>query len=156
MPRAIIALGSNLADPPAAVLLGWQAACTMAGLRQPMLSRLHQSAPAEGATGGPFTNAVGVGECALSARALLDVLQQVERAFGRDRQREGFHGARPLDLDLIDLGGQRLDAPELTLPHPRLAQRAFVLEPLREVAPDFVDARSGRSVIALCRALEVA
>ena len=144
MGRAIIALGSNLADPAAAVLLGWQAVCSMAGLRQPRLSRLHVSAPAEGAGGGAFVNAVGVADSPLAARPLWQILQQVEQAFGRDRAREGFRGARPLDLDLIDWAGARCDDPDLQLPHPRLAGRAFVLQPLAELVPDFRDARSGR------------
>lgn len=154
MARAVIALGSNLADPPAAVMLGWRSVCTMAGLVDAKLSRLHASAPAEGADGDTFCNAVGVGECALSARDLLAVLQRIELAFGRDRAREGFHGARPLDLDLIDLGGLQLDDRDLQLPHPRLDQRSFVLAPLAEVAPDFVDTRSGRRLAELWAALE--
>ena len=152
MGRAIIALGSNLADPAAAVLLGWQAVCSMAGLRQPRLSRLHVSAPAEGAGGGAFVNAVGVADSPLAARPLWQILQQVEQAFGRDRAREGFRGARPLDLDLIDYEGQAMEG-ELELPHPRMLQRAFVLLPLRDVAPDWVHPVTGVSVREAIEAL---
>ena len=154
MARVVIALGSNLADPHAAVVLGWQAVCAMARLRDARCSPVHATAPAEEAAGPRFANAVGVAHCRLSPRTLLAVLHRVERAFGRDRDREGHHGARPLDLDLLDVDGMLLDAPDLQLPHPRLAQRRFVLAPLREVAPDFVDRRSGHPVDELWRALE--
>ncbi len=97
---------------------------------------------------------MGVGEQELEPFEVLTVLQSIERAFGRDRGREGFHGARSLDLDLIDWQGVRLDHPDLELPHPRLQRRRFVLEPLEEVAPHFVDVRTGKSVRQLKAELE--
>lgn len=149
MARVLIALGSNVADPGAAVALAWHAVGTQLELRDAVCSDLVVSAPAEGAGGGPFVNAVGKGECELDPFEILRILQQIEAAFGRDRLREGFHGARPLDLDLLDHAGRVLDSPALTLPHPRLHQRLFVLQPLAQIAPDFVDARTGRSLARL-------
>lgn len=100
----------------------------------------------------PFTNAVALlhAPCA-DAQAVLAALLRTEAAFGRVR---GARNApRTLDLDLIDLDGEVLDRPGLTLPHPRLAQRRFVLEPLVEIAPDWVDPRSGRTAARLLAAL---
>lgn len=136
--RWIIALGSNLADSEAAVLLGWRAAVALLPLQNPRLSPLWRTAPAEGAGGGAFTNAVGVGWCAMDPLEGLEILQQIERSLGRDRPREGFHGARPLDLDLIDVEGVSLQHPRLILPHPRWRQRPFVAGPAAQVCPEFV------------------
>jgi 2-amino-4-hydroxy-6-hydroxymethyldihydropteridine diphosphokinase len=153
MPRILLALGSNVADSAASVRLGWAAACQELGLRDAKLSEVVQSPPAEGATGGPFANAVGQGRTEQSPQLVLAACQRIEQAFGRDRTREGYHGARPLDLDLLDWDGRCIDLPLLQLPHPRLSLRRFVLEPLAQVAPDFVDARSGRTVAELLATL---
>lgn len=130
-----IALGSNLAAPHAAVRRGWDAVVVALALTRPRLSTLLTSAPAEGASGGPFANAVGVGYTTLVPAACLAALQRVERAFGRDRAVEGHHGARPLDLDVLDWNGVRMDTTTLQLPHPRSHDRLFVLEPWAELEP---------------------
>jgi 2-amino-4-hydroxy-6-hydroxymethyldihydropteridine diphosphokinase len=149
MPRVLIALGANLGDAERHVRAGWRAAVGLLALRNPLLSQMFHSAPAEGVGGGRFVNAVGVGETSLSPHAVLCLLLAIERSLGRDRQREGPSRARALDLDLVDWHGMRLDDPQLQLPHPRLAQRDFVLRPLAEVAPDFVDVRTGQSIAQL-------
>lgn len=146
MARILIGLGSNLGDATGHVIAGWTAVCAAVPLRDPVLSRLVRSSPAEGAGGGPFVNAVGIGHSDRVPLAILLILQEIERQFGRNREAEGRYGARTLDLDLLDVGGTCLDGPTLTLPHPRLQDRDFVLLPLAQVAPDFVDARSGRSL----------
>ncbi len=151
--RVAIALGANLADPEGAIRLGAAAVIAALELRSPLLSSHHLTAPAEGASGPPFVNAVLVGETALDALDTLEALQQVEAAFGRDRGDEGHHGARPLDLDLLDWGGARVDHARLQLPHPRSHGRAFVLEPFAEVAGDWACACCGQTVAALARAL---
>ena len=153
MARILIALGSNLGDAERHVRLGWRATVGVLALRKPLLSQLFFSDPAEGVGGGRFVNAVGVGETDLSAHAVLTVLLAIERSLGRDRMREGTVRARSLDLDLLDWQGIRVDDVDLQLPHPRMAQRDFVLLPLAEVAPDFVDARSGLAVSALVAGL---
>jgi 2-amino-4-hydroxy-6-hydroxymethyldihydropteridine diphosphokinase len=83
----------------------------------------------------PFINCAIVAETNLAPPALLARAQAVERQFGRDRAQERRWGPRPLDIDLITYGDVSLDTPELTLPHPRALERAFVLVPLAEIAP---------------------
>jgi 2-amino-4-hydroxy-6-hydroxymethyldihydropteridine diphosphokinase len=83
----------------------------------------------------PFINCAIVAETNLAPPALLARAQVVERQFGRDRAQERRWGPRPLDIDLITYGDVSLDTPELTLPHPRALERAFVLVPLAEIAP---------------------
>jgi 2-amino-4-hydroxy-6-hydroxymethyldihydropteridine diphosphokinase len=90
---------------------------------------------------------VVVGETDLPARQLLDRLMAVERQDGRVRPAAG--AARTLDLDLIFYGDQRLAEPGLVVPHPRFRERLFVLEPLAELAPDWIDPVSGEKVSAL-------
>lgn len=148
--RWVIALGSNVADPGAALALAWTACCSALDLRGARLSSLHRTAPAEQASGPIFVNAVGVGWSACDPRQGLALLHAVEQAFGRDRPREGFHGARPLDLDVIAVGDLRVAEPGLQLPHPRWSSRSFVVLPLAEVAPDLRDA-SGRNAAELAR-----
>ena len=84
-----------------------------------------------------YLNAVVVGDTALSARELLTALLAIEQAEGRERT--GFRSARTLDLDLILYGRDTIHEPDLIVPHPRFRERAFVLEPLREIAPELVD-----------------
>lgn len=136
--RWIVALGSNLAGGDAAVRQGWRAAVALLPLDQPQLSSVHWTDPAEGAVGPPFANAVGIGWSESDPLEGLAVLQRIESAFGRDRRTEGFHGARPLDLDVIDVGGLAVAHARLTLPHPRWAQRPFVVKPLAELCPEFI------------------
>ena len=100
-------------------------------------SPLQQTAPVGGPSDQPsYLNAVllvkglEVKPASTAALDLLDALQQVERSFGRDRSQEERWGPRPLDLDLLFWGDWRLDHPRLTLPHPRLHLRCFVMEPL--------------------------
>ena len=84
----------------------------------------------------PFVNCAILVETALSPRALLDRALTVERALGRDRAKEQRWGPRTIDIDLIAHGDVAVDEPGLTLPHPRLFERAFVLAPLAEIVPD--------------------
>lgn len=134
--RWAIALGSNLADPQGALAWGWRAVVAALGLQQPRLSRCWTTAPAEHAHGPQFANAVGCGWSGIDIAVGFSCLQRIERAFGRDRPREGLHGPRPLDLDLIAIEGVRRHGPDLVLPHPRWHLRSFVAGPLAEVWPD--------------------
>jgi 2-amino-4-hydroxy-6-hydroxymethyldihydropteridine diphosphokinase len=117
-----------------------------------LLSNLRQSssfdtAPVGVAAQPRFLNGVVVGETHLPARALLDRLMAVERQDGRVRPAPG--AARTLDLDLIFYGNHRVAEPGLVVPHPRFRERLFVLEPLAELVPDWVDPVSGETVSAL-------
>lgn len=94
-----------------------------------------------------FLNGAVIGETILPPRLLLDLLLAIERERGRQRP---FTGApRTLDLDLILYGDLQSDEPGLTVPHPRFRERLFVLEPLAELAPDWIDPVSGETISAL-------
>ncbi|MBP7451938.1 MAG: 2-amino-4-hydroxy-6-hydroxymethyldihydropteridine diphosphokinase [Ottowia sp.] len=136
---AFIALGANLGDAAVAVR---QAAADLARLPQTVLvatSPLYASAPVD-AQGPDYVNAVAQLATRLSAPDLLRALQAQELAAGRTRPYH--HAPRTLDLDLLLYGDGRIDSPALTLPHPRMHQRAFVLRPLSDIAPDRVPAEA--------------
>ena len=134
---ACVAVGANLGDAVATVQ---QALREVAGLPETQLykaSSLYRSAPYE-ALGPDFINAVALVQTQLSPLALLHALQALELQSGRERP---FKNApRTLDLDIIFYGDVSLETPELTLPHPRWQERAFVLQPLVEVWPERVTA----------------
>ncbi|TRW14141.1 2-amino-4-hydroxy-6-hydroxymethyldihydropteridine diphosphokinase [Glacieibacterium frigidum] len=134
--NTLIALGSNRRHgrhgSPAGVVAAAVAALDAAGLRVVRRSRTHSTA-AVGPGGRRFANAVVAVATDLGPAQVLDVLNGIEAAFGRRGARRW--GARVLDLDLLAQGPAVLKTRRLTLPHPRLHQRAFVLDPLVEVAP---------------------
>jgi 2-amino-4-hydroxy-6-hydroxymethyldihydropteridine diphosphokinase len=106
-----------------------------------------ETAPVGGPGGQPpFLNGAAICETILSPLACLRLLQRLEGRRGRDREREGPGGARTLDLDLLVHGEASLSTPDLRLPHPRMAGRRFVLEPLASLVPDLVPAGWNRSV----------
>jgi 2-amino-4-hydroxy-6-hydroxymethyldihydropteridine diphosphokinase len=152
MTRAAIALGSNLGDREACLRQGFEALrSVLADLR---VSSVHETAY-EGAVAGEqpaYLNAAAVGTTTLSARALLDTLLDIERRLGRERPYQD--APRTLDLDLILYDLDIIDAPGLIVPHPRFRQRRFVLEPLAEIAADWVDPVTGRTVDELLRGLD--
>ena len=134
---AFVALGGNLGDARATVLQAFQ---DLAGLPQSRLiarSRLYRTAPHE-ASGPDFINAVARIETGLSAPQLLQALQSLERAAGRERPYA--NAPRTLDLDILLYGDARIDSPQLSVPHPRMRGRAFVLYPLADVGPERVSA----------------
>ena len=98
-----------------------------------------------------FLNAAAIGQTVLAPRALLELLLDVERRFGRERPYPG--APRTLDLDLILYGDHVIEEPGLVVPHPRFRERRFVLEPLVEIAPNWVDPVTGRSVQELLAGL---
>ncbi len=143
MPRVAVALGSNLGDRQAHL----DAAVARLGsfLSDFRVSRVYETEPA-GMVGPqpPFLNAAAAGVFEGTPRGLLAELLGVERERGRARPHPG--ASRTLDLDLIFFGDERLDEPDLVIPHPRFRERRFVLEPLAEVAPDWRDPVSGLTV----------
>jgi len=136
---AFIALGSNMGDSPRLIR---QAIDRLQELSdQPLLkSALWQTTPIDCPPGSPpFLNAV-VGlepRAEVTPESLLEKLQALEREFGRQPKRM-LNEPRPLDLDLIAFGSETRTSPQLTLPHPRAHLRRFVLQPLSEIAPDFL------------------
>src|ERR1700744_3744734 len=136
MPDAIIVLGGNVGDIRATFGKAIANICGMA--QAALLARSSDYAtPPWGEQNQPrFINACIEIDTGLDPHALLFVLHKVEQKFGRDRANERRWGPRTLDLDLIAYEDVKIDKPELTLPHPRLFERAFVLVPLAEIAPD--------------------
>ncbi len=129
---AWVALGANLGDARATVLQAFEDLAQLPQTRLIARSRLYRTAPHE-ASGPDFINAVAGLETGLNAPALLQALQSLENAAGRLRPYP--NAPRTLDLDLLLYGEARIDSPRLTVPHPRMRERVFVLQPLAELAP---------------------
>src|ERR1700759_2212138 len=138
MASAIVALGGNVGDVRATFQKAIAHICGMT--QAALLARSSDYiTPPWGEQDQPrFINACIEIETSLDPHALLFTLYKIEQKFGRDRSREQRWGPRSLDLDLIAYDDVKPDKPELTLPHPRLFERAFVLVPLAELAPDRV------------------
>ncbi len=140
---AFVGLGSNLDGPERRVAQALQSLARLPQARLVRHSRLYRTAPWGRSEQPDFINAVAEVATTLAPRTLLDTLLALERAQGR--QRDGSRwGPRTLDLDLLAFDAVHLDEPGLTLPHPHLAERAFVLLPLAEIAPDWVIPGKGR------------
>ena len=145
MTRAYVALGSNLGDREASVR------GAPPGIALAAVSRLYETEPV-GSPQGRYLNAVAALDTALEAPALLARLHELERAAGRQRSGER-NAPRTLDLDLLLFGDDCFDGPALAVPHPRLHERAFVLVPLAELAPDLVHPRLGLRIAELAQRL---
>ena len=139
--RAYIGVGANLGDARATVCAALAALATLADSRLVLASALYRSAPVD-AVGPDFINAVAALDTAMAPLALLAALQAIEQQFGRLRPYR--NAPRTLDLDLLLHGDAVLQTPELTLPHPRLHRRAFVLRPLLQIAPTLAAPGLGR------------
>jgi 2-amino-4-hydroxy-6-hydroxymethyldihydropteridine diphosphokinase len=132
--RAAIALGANLASPEAQVTRAFDELARLPGTTLIARSSLYRTAPVGYAGQPAFINAAALVDTTLSPRALLEGLLAIERAHGRVRDLP--NGPRTLDLDVIVYGDRVVDEPGLAIPHPRAHQRAFVLAPLAEIAPE--------------------
>ncbi len=143
MARAFVGLGANLGDPVAQVTRALAALAELDATRVVRASSLYRTAPIGDADQHDYVNAVALLDTGLAPRALLDAMLGIEHTAGRARS---FRNApRLLDLDLLLYGDQVIDAPGLLVPHPRMHERAFVLVPLVEIAPDAVVPGHGRA-----------
>ena len=136
MASALIALGGNVGDVRATFGKAIANICGMAQAALVARSSDYLTPPWGEEQQARFVNACIEIETGLDPHALLFVLHKVERKFGREREKEQRWGPRTLDLDLIAYDDVSLHTPELTLPHPRLFERAFVLVPLTDIVPD--------------------
>lgn len=146
---AYIGLGANLGEAAASVQKAANELASVDGIRGLRLSPLYRSAPVD-SSGPDYINAVASIYTDLSARQLLQCLQSLEIAHGRERP---WHNApRTLDLDLLLFGHETISEPDLIVPHPRMHERAFVLAPLADLAPDLQMAQGSLpALLAACR-----
>jgi 2-amino-4-hydroxy-6-hydroxymethyldihydropteridine diphosphokinase len=145
---AYIGLGANLGDPAATLRAALSELAAQPGIGDCTASPFYRTVPID--TDGPlFINAVARIHTTLAALALLDVLQAIENAHHRERPYR--YAPRTLDLDLLLMDGIEMHTERLTVPHPRTHQRAFVLRPLQDLAPDLVLAQGSlTALLAAC------
>lgn len=155
--RCYVALGANLGEPIVTVRAAISVLRDLPGMQLVSASSLYRTAPVGLKHQPDFINAVvaidGMSSAPTDARIFIQALFRIEEMFGRQREPSGARNlARTLDLDLLLYNDQISDDPSLTLPHPRMHQRAFVLAPLAEIAPDLTIPGHGRvaSLLKLC------
>jgi 2-amino-4-hydroxy-6-hydroxymethyldihydropteridine diphosphokinase len=144
---AYVSLGTNLGDRAAHLDFAIRALDRLPDTRVDAVSPIFETDPVGPPPQGAYLNAVARVATVLAPRALLDALLAIERDAGRERGAR--NAARTLDLDLLLYGDRLVDEPGLVVPHPRLAERAFILEPLAALAPALVHPRLGVSIASL-------
>jgi len=149
MTWAYVGLGANVGNRRENLDHAVELLAAEPGVRVLAVSSVRETDPVGYEDQPRFLNAACAVETELGPRELLERLLAIERALGRERTGPRF-GPRTIDLDLLLYGNETLDEPGLTVPHPRLAERLFVLEPLHELAPDLVlpDGRAIRDLVA--------
>ena len=150
--RSAIALGGNLGNTQQILFEAVKAIDSSAGISVLAESPLYRTAPV-GPPQPDYLNACILVDTTLSPRALLDQLLAIENQFGRVRTQRW--GARSLDLDLLFFGEQVIEFPHLTVPHPRLHERAFVLVPLADISPDWPHPIFGKTISQLLTQLSL-
>ena len=150
--EAIIALGGNLGDVRASFIGARDMLAAQQGISLIASSRLYRSAPMGPQDQPDYLNAVVIIETRLSAQQLLGCMQDIESHFGR--KRDGLRWSeRTLDLDLIAYGDMQMQSDELTLPHPGMQDRLFVLQPMHDICPEWLHPVTGKSVTHLLQDL---
>ncbi|MGC8560403.1 MAG: 2-amino-4-hydroxy-6-hydroxymethyldihydropteridine diphosphokinase [Phycisphaerae bacterium] len=155
MPQEVfVALGSNLGDPPRQIAEAIRALGQLPGTRLIAHAQPRWYAPVGGPPGqGDFLNTAAQLQTDLEPAGLLDQLLAIELHQGRVRSAHERNGPRTMDIDLLFYGPCMIHTPHLCVPHPRLAERLFVLEPLSEIAPEFIHPAAGLSVAVLLNRL---
>jgi len=148
--ESFIGMGSNLGNGPSILNRAWKRLGDSKEIKLLVMSSLYKTAPVDMVSPHWFTNGVGKIETDLSPSDLLATLLQIETSFGRTRDKKSFgYQDRILDLDLLYYSDIIMDTPELILPHPRIRDRLFVLEPLMELASDHKDPVSGETISSM-------
>lgn len=151
MPLVYLALGSNLGDRPANLRVALEQLLQNNGIRLQRVSRVYENRAVGMGKAGDFLNAVAELQVTVAPEALLELCLDVEQALGRERC--GGWAPRTIDLDLVHYEGVSCESERLVLPHPRLAERDFVLVPLADLVPDLE--LGGRTVASLVGDLTV-
>ncbi len=146
---AYIGLGSNLGDRARNLERALDRLRRIAGVEVVAVSRFIETEPVGPPGQGRYLNAAAALRTDLRPDALIEALAAVEAAGGRDRAREERHGPRTIDLDLLLYGEEIVGGPRLTVPHPRMHERPFVLEPLAEIAAGAVHPGLGMTIESL-------
>lgn len=150
---AYIALGSNLGDRESNVREALRRLDALDDVTITKISTFLETDPVGPPGQGRFINAAAQLQTKLSAKTLLFVMLDIERAMGRLRDRDRRWGPRVIDLDLLLFGDDVIDEPGLTVPHPRMHERLFVLDPLKEIAANVVHPVLGKSIKSLRAAM---
>ncbi|MBF0214067.1 MAG: 2-amino-4-hydroxy-6-hydroxymethyldihydropteridine diphosphokinase [Magnetococcales bacterium] len=152
---AWIGLGGNRPDSPKLLRCALERLRSHPGVTGLIVSPFYLTEPVGPVRAQPwFLNAVAAVTTTLGPGALLRLLTRIETRSGRNRQREVRWGPRPLDLDLLFHGARRMRSKRLTIPHPRLHARRFVLQPMADLAPEWIHPESGKTIDTLLREVD--
>ena len=148
MARVFIGVGSNEGDRFASISTAVQVLGAQRGIRVMQMATITETEPVGGPPQGPYLNTVVEAETSLGPFELLKILKAIEHQAGRVPSAERW-APRPIDLDLLLYGEETIASPELSVPHPRMHERAFVLEPLAQLAPEFIHPTQRRTIASL-------